>query len=66
MGASFVAYVSSDEAAAAIPRNITVRRVAANPYMRLGWDLARKVRQDCADLLTFSTLRPWPAPCRWS
>ena len=32
----FVAYVSSDGAEASIPRNITVRRVAANPYVRLG------------------------------
>jgi len=47
----FVAYVSSAGAGASIPRNITVRRVAANPYVRLGWDLARRLRQDQPDLL---------------
>ena len=50
-GCEFRAYVSSEEAAAAIPRNIPVRRVAANPYVRLGWDLGRKVKLDRADLL---------------
>jgi glycosyltransferase involved in cell wall biosynthesis len=47
----FVAYVSSNDAEASIPRNITVRRVAANPYVRLGWDLPRRLRQDRPDLL---------------
>src|SRR5215469_10261641 len=47
----FLAYVSSEQAAEAIPRNIRVRRVAANPYVRLGWDLARKAHQDRADIL---------------
>jgi glycosyltransferase involved in cell wall biosynthesis len=58
----FVAYVSSDGAEASIPRNITVRRVAANPYVRLGWDLARRLRQDRPDLLHVQYTGPLACP----
>src|SRR3984957_7849837 len=58
----FVAYVSSDGAEASIPRNITVRRVAANPYIRLGWDLARRVWQDRPDLLHVQYTGPLVCP----
>ncbi len=58
----FRAYVSSEEAAAAIPRNIAVRRVAANPYVRLGWDLSRKVKDDGADLLHVQYTAPLACP----
>ncbi len=61
-GCDFWAYVSSEQAAAAIPRNIHVRRVAANPYIRLGWDLARKVRQDRADVLHVQYTAPVACP----
>lgn len=47
----FVAYVSADEAREFVPANILARRVSANPFIRLGYDLARKVRQDRPDLL---------------
>ena len=47
----FVAYVSSDSAAQSIPSNIRTRRISANPFLRLGFDLALKVRQDKPDLL---------------
>src|SRR5580693_3668456 len=58
----FFAYVSSDAAEASIPRNITVRRVAANPYFRLGWDLARKLRHDRPDLLHVQYTGPLACP----
>jgi len=47
----FVAYVSSESARAWIPSSMRVRRVAANPFLRLGFDLARRVREDRPDLL---------------
>src|ERR1700682_95328 len=47
----FVAYVSSESAAQSIPSNIRTRRISANPFLRLGFDLALKVRQDKPDLL---------------
>jgi len=47
----FVAYVSSENARNCVPPPIRVRQVAANPFVRLGFDLARKVSEDQPDLL---------------
>ena len=47
----FVAYVSSDSAAQSLPSNIRSRLISANPFVRLGFDLALRVRQDKPDLL---------------
>jgi glycosyltransferase involved in cell wall biosynthesis len=47
----FVAYLSAEEARSFIPPGIRTRRVAANPFLRLGFDLARRIRQDRPDLL---------------
>jgi glycosyltransferase involved in cell wall biosynthesis len=47
----FVAYLSGDSARASVPESVRTRTVAANPFMRLGFDLARKVREDRPDLL---------------
>lgn len=58
----FIAYVSSDGAEATIPRNFTVRRVAANPFVRLGWDLPRRLLQDRPDLLHVQYTGPLLCP----
>src|SRR3984893_11901942 len=47
----FVAYVSGDTAAQSISSKIRTRQVAANPFLRLGLDLAMQVRRDRPDLL---------------
>jgi glycosyltransferase involved in cell wall biosynthesis len=47
----FVAYVSTDTACESMPSNIRTRRISANPFRRLGFDLAMRVRQDRPDLL---------------
>jgi glycosyltransferase involved in cell wall biosynthesis len=47
----FVAYVSEEEAANFVPANIRTRRVAANPFLRLGFDLGMRIREDRPDLL---------------
>lgn len=47
----FVAYVSEPEAESFVPARFQVRRVSANPYVRLGWDLGRLVRADRPDLI---------------
>jgi glycosyltransferase involved in cell wall biosynthesis len=47
----FVAYVSEDCAHEWIPPRIQVRSISRNPFVRLGCDLARKVREDRPDLL---------------
>jgi len=46
-----LAYVSGAAACASISDRIRIRRVAANPFLRLGFDLASRVRQDRPDLL---------------
>src|SRR5664279_5009343 len=46
-----LAYVSGAEACASIPGRIRTQQVAANPFVRLGFDLASRVRKDRPDLL---------------
>lgn len=47
----FIAYLSANQASESLPANIRTRRVATNPFLRLGFDLAMKVREDAPDLL---------------
>ena len=47
----FIAYVSEPAAGEWVPERFDVRHVSSNPFRRLGWDLARASRADCADLL---------------
>ena len=47
----FVAYISEPGAANLLPERFDVRQVSANPYSRLGWDLARLIREDRPDLI---------------
>jgi glycosyltransferase involved in cell wall biosynthesis len=47
----FIAYVSAEAARGYVPARIRTRRIARNPFLRLGFDLARKVREDRPDLL---------------
>jgi glycosyltransferase involved in cell wall biosynthesis len=57
-----VAYVSAPDACAFIPASIRTRRVAANPFMRLGYDLASRVREDLPDLLHVQYTAPVACP----
>jgi glycosyltransferase involved in cell wall biosynthesis len=47
----FIAYISELEAERWIPERFEVRRVAGNPWSRLGWDLGRLLRSDQPDLI---------------
>ena len=58
----FIAYVSADEAREHIPARICTRRISANPFLRLGFDLAMKVRQDRPDLLHVQYTAPVGCP----
>src|SRR5215468_1113459 len=57
-----VAYVSADSAAQYLPANIRTRRVATNPFLRLGFDLAMRCRQDRPDLLHVQYTAPLACP----
>ncbi len=60
----FVAYISRESAGAAVPSRFVTRRVAENPWLRLGFDLPRKLRQDRPALLHVQYTAPvyCPAP----
>jgi glycosyltransferase involved in cell wall biosynthesis len=57
-----IAYVSAESAAASLPRNIRTRRVATNPFLRLGFQLAMRCRQDRPDLLHVQYTAPIACP----
>ena len=58
----FIAYMSAEDACQHVPRGFRLRRVAANPFLRLGFDLAMKVRQDHPDLLHVQYTAPLFCP----
>jgi glycosyltransferase involved in cell wall biosynthesis len=58
----FVAYVSAGDAYRHIPSGIRTRPIAANPFLRLGVDLAMKVREDRPDLLHVQYTAPVGCP----
>src|SRR5438045_6650358 len=47
----FLAYISAPGAERWVPERFGIRRVSANPYRRLGWDLASLLRRDRPDLI---------------
>ena len=47
----FVTYVSREDAFDEVPERFHKRRVAINPFVRLGFDLPRRLRRDRPDLL---------------
>ena len=60
----FIAYTCCDEASAWIPEEFDQRRVAVNPFVRLGADLGIKLREDRPDLVHVQYTAPLycPAP----
>jgi glycosyltransferase involved in cell wall biosynthesis len=58
----FVAYVSASSATRFVPSRVRTRLVAANPFLRLGFDLAMKLRQDRPDLLHVQYTAPLGCP----
>jgi glycosyltransferase involved in cell wall biosynthesis len=58
----FIAYVSAEEARSCVPSRIRTSLIARNPFLRLGFDLARQVRQDRPDLLHVQYTAPLRCP----
>jgi glycosyltransferase involved in cell wall biosynthesis len=58
----FVAYVSRPSAYALVPSHFQTRLVSENPFMRLGVDLTRKLRQDRPDLVHVQYTAPVGCP----
>jgi len=57
-----IAYVSAASAEQYIPSNIRTRRIATNPFLRLGFDLGMRCRQDRPDLLHVQYTAPLACP----
>ncbi len=57
-----IAYVSNDSALGVLPESVRVRRVSANPYVRLGYDLSRQLRRDRPDLVHVQYTAPVNCP----
>lgn len=60
--ADFVTYLSREHAAADVPERFTKRRVSVNPFVRLGYDLPRRVAQDRPSLLHVQYTAPITCP----
>jgi len=58
----FITYLSMDEAEAWVPPRFPVRRIAGNPFVRLGCDFALKLRRDNPELLHVQYTAPLACP----
>ncbi len=58
----FIAYVSETGSEAHVPRRFQCRRVAGNPFVRLGVDLPRLLREDRPDLIHVQYTAPLICP----
>jgi glycosyltransferase involved in cell wall biosynthesis len=58
----FITYLSMDEAEAWVPARFPVRRIAGNPFVRLGCDFALKLRRDGPELLHVQYTAPLGCP----
>jgi glycosyltransferase involved in cell wall biosynthesis len=47
----FIVYVSEQDAVRSVPKRFHTRKVAINPYFRLGWGLTRRLAADKPDLV---------------
>ncbi|MEK7407410.1 MAG: glycosyltransferase family 1 protein [Acidobacteriota bacterium] len=58
----FIAYLAVDGAEEWVPRRFLRRRVARNPFLRLGGDLSRQLRRDRPDLIHVQYTAPLGCP----
>lgn len=58
----FVTYLAVDDPQAWAPARFTTRRVSANPFWRLGFELSSKLREDRPDLLHVQYTAPLRCP----
>jgi glycosyltransferase involved in cell wall biosynthesis len=58
----FLAYVSGPDGEARIPSRFQTRQIAANPFIRLGFDLSRQLKRDRPDLLHVQYTAPLFCP----
>jgi glycosyltransferase involved in cell wall biosynthesis len=60
--AEIVAYISVERARGWLPARFRTRQISGNPFLRLGFDLPMRVRQDRPDLLHVQYTAPLTCP----
>src|SRR5215471_19003957 len=60
--ADFITYLSRQDTFGEVPERFHKRRVAINPYVRLGFDLPRRLRRDRPNLLHVQYTAPLLCP----
>src|SRR5260370_9466573 len=58
----FITYLSMEDAESWVPARFPVRRIAGNPFIRLGCDFALKLRRDRPELLHAQYTAPLACP----
>ena len=58
----FIAYIAVPQARAWVPERFETRMVAANPFVRLGWDLSRRLSEDRPGLIHVQYTAPLGCP----
>ncbi len=58
----FIVYLSEPNAAQAVPERFASKQVSRNPFIRLGWDLSRRLREDRPDLVHVQYTAPLRCP----
>ena len=58
----FIVYLSEPDAAQAVPQRFASKQVSRNPFIRLGWDLSRRLREDQPDLVHVQYTAPLRCP----
>src|SRR5712692_1631158 len=58
----FITYLSQEDAKAWVPSRFQIRQIAANPFLRLGFDLSRRLRQDRPELVHVQYTAPLACP----
>src|ERR1700730_1725290 len=58
----FITYLSMEDAEAWVPSRFPVRRIAGNPFIRLGCDLSLKLRRDRPQLIHVQYTAPLACP----
>lgn len=58
----FIAYISQPNATQAVPERFATKQVSPNPFVRLGWELSGRLREDKPDLIHVQYTAPLNCP----
>lgn len=58
----FIAYVSTPDARQVLPERVRTRDISGNPFVRLGWEMSSRLREDQPDLVHVQYTGPIACP----